>query len=312
MTKEKYLENAYKNTMKKHKGNKKAQLITTIVFVIIASITAYFGKDIVGDNSGAHVGTPSGNIEISYLDVGQGDAAYIRVNEIDILIDAGPKSDADKLMKQLEEKNIDDFEIVIATHPHEDHIGGMTRVFERYDVESFYMPKVTNTTKTFENMMKAVSNEGLKAKTIKEGTSFDLGEGTKFIAYSPMKDSYDDFNDYSPIMKLTYGNKSFIFTGDAEKAVEEEVVKKYSTELNADVIKFGHHGSSTSSTKDFIEAISPQYGIISCGVDNSYGHPHREIVDIINTMGIEAYRTDTQGQITITSDGNTINITTQK
>ena len=167
-----------------------------------------FGKDIAENNIGTSAGTPSGSIEISYLDVGQGDAAYIRVNEIDILIDAGPKSDADKLMKQLEEKNIDDFEIVIATHPHEDHIGGMTQVFEKYDVESFYMPKVTNTTKTFENMMKAVSNEGLKAKTIKEGTSFDLGEGTKFAAYSPTKDSYDDFNDYSPIMKLTYGNKS--------------------------------------------------------------------------------------------------------
>ena len=312
MAKEKYLKDAYKKTMKKHKGNKKAQVITTIVFVIIAIVSAYFGKDIAENNIGTSAGTPSGSIEISYLDVGQGDSAYIRVNEIDILIDAGPKSDADKLMKQLEEKNIDDFEIVIATHPHEDHIGGMTRVFEKYDIESFYMPKVTNTTKTFENMMKAVSNEGLKAKTIKEGTSFDLGEGANFVAYSPTKDSYDDFNDYSPIMKLTYGNKSFIFTGDAEKAVEEEVVKKYSNELKADVIKFGHHGSSTSSTKNFIEAISPQYGIISCGVDNSYGHPHRETVDIINTMGIEAYRTDTQGQITVISDGNTINITTQK
>ncbi len=113
-------------------------------------------------------------------------------------------------------------------------------------------------------------------------------------------------------MKLTYGNKSFIFTGDAEKVVEEEVLEKYSAELKADVIKFGHHGSSTSSTKAFIEAISPEYGIISCGVDNSYGHPHRETLDIINTMGIKEYRTDTQGQITVISDGNTINITTQK
>lgn len=308
MAKDKYLKNAFEKSMKKHKGNKKAQLVTIIVFAIIAIISSFFGKDFIDNN----IGTPDGNIEISYLDVGQGDAAYIRVNGQDILIDAGPKSDSDKLMKQLEEKNIDDFEIVIATHPHEDHIGGMTQVFDKYDVESFYMPKVTNTTKTFENMMKSVSNEGLKANVIKEGTSFDLGEGAKFEAYSPIKDSYDDFNDYSPIMKLTYGNNSFIFTGDAEKLVEEEVLKKYSKELNADVIKFGHHGSSTSSTKSFIEAISPKYGIISCGVDNSYGHPHREVLDIINKMGIEAYRTDTQGQITLTSDGNTINIKTEK
>lgn len=308
MTKEKNIRSAFEKNMKKHKGNKRAQLITIILFGVIAIFSAFLGKDIVGNN----LGTPNGNIEISYLDVGQGDAAYIRVNDFDILIDAGPRSDSDKLMKQLEDKNIDDFEIIIATHPHEDHIGGMTKVFERYDVKSFYMPKVTNNTKTFENMIKAVGNEGLKAKVIKEGTSFDLGNGAKLEAYSPTKDTYADFNDYSPIMKLTYGNKSFIFTGDAEKEVEEEVVKKYSNELKADVIKFGHHGSSTSSTKDFIEAISPEYGIISCGVDNSYGHPHRETLDIINKIGIKAYRTDKQGQITITSDGNNINIKTQK
>ena len=308
MTKEKYLKDAFNKSMKKNKGNKKAQLLTIIVFGIIAIFSGYFGKDIIDNN----IGKTNGTIEIYYLDVGQGDSAYIRVNDYDILIDAGPKSDADKLMKQLEEKNIDDFEIVIATHPHEDHIGGMTSVFEKYEVENFYMPKATSTTKTFENMMKAVSNKGLKVKVIKEGTSFDLGEGVKFVAYSPTKDSYDNLNDYSPIMKLTYGNNSFIFTGDAEKAVEEEVLKKYANELDADVIKFGHHGSSTSSTKEFIEAISPKYGIISCGVDNSYGHPHREIVDIINSMGINAYRTDTQGQITLTSDGSTINIKTEK
>ena len=307
MTKQKDLKNAFERNMRKHKGNKKAQLLTIIIFGIIAIFSAYFGKDIVSTN----IGTPTGVLEISYLDVGQGDAAYIKVNDFDILIDAGPKSDSDKLMKQLEEKNIDDFEIVIATHPHEDHIGGMTKVFEKYDVESFYMPKATNTTKTFENMIKAVSNEGLTAKIIKEGTSFDLGEGCRIDVYSPMQESYDNFNDYSPIMKLTYGNKSFIFTGDAEKTVEKEVVEKYSKELKADVIKFGHHGSSTSSTKEFIEAISPKYGIISCGVDNSYGHPHRETLSIIDEMGIETYRTDKQGQITITSDGNNIEIKTQ-
>lgn len=307
MTKENDLKKAFEKNMKKHKGNKKAQLLTIIIFGIIAIFSAYFGNDIISTN----VGTPTGVLEISYLDVGQGDAVYIKVNDFDILIDAGPKSDSDKLMQQLEEKNIDDFEIVIATHPHEDHIGGMTKVFEKYDVKSFYMPKATNTTKTFENMMKAVSNEGLNVNVIKEGTSFELGEGARIDVYSPIQESYDDLNDYSPIMKLTYGNKAFIFTGDAEKVAEEEVVKKYANELKADVIKFGHHGSSTSSTKEFIEAISPKYGIISCGLDNSYGHPHRETLKIIEKMGIEAYRTDKEGQITITSDGNNIEIETQ-
>lgn len=308
MTKEKDLRKSFEKTMKKHKGNKKAQFITIIVFGVIAILSLYFGKDLKDLN----VGTPSGNLEISYLDVGQGDAAYIRVNDFDILIDAGPRSDVDKLMKQLEEKNIDDFEIVIATHPHEDHIGGMVKVFEKYDIESFYMPKVTHTTKTFENMLKAVSEEGLKVKVIKEGTSFDLGEGAKIDVYSPIYESYEEFNDYSPIMKLTFGNTSYMFTGDAEAHAEQEVVAKYPKNLDADVLKFGHHGSSTSSTKEFVEAVSPEYGVISCGVDNKYGHPHRETLQTIDTHGIKAYRTDKQGQITITSDGNTINIKTEK
>lgn len=308
MTKEKDLRKSFEKTMKKHKGNKKAQFITIIVFGVIAILSLYFGKDLKDLN----VGTPSGNLEISYLDVGQGDAAYIRVNDFDILIDAGPRSDVDKLMKQLEEKNIDDFEIVIATHPHEDHIGGMVKVFEKYDIKSFYMPKVTHTTKTFENMLKAVSEEGLKVKVIKEGTSFDLGQGAKIDVYSPIYESYEEFNDYSPIMKLTFGNTSYMFTGDAEAHAEQEVVAKYPKNLDADVLKFGHHGSSTSSTEEFVEAVSPEYGVISCGVDNKYGHPHRETLQTIDTHGIKAYRTDKQGQITITSDGNTINIKTEK
>ena len=308
MAKEKDLKNAFIKNMKKNKGNKKAQILTIIVFGLIAAFSLYFGNDITNST----IGTPNGILEISYLDVGQGDSAYIRVNDFDILIDAGPRSDSDKLMEQLKEKNIDDFEIVIATHPHEDHIGGMTKVFSEYDVESFYMPKSTSTTKTFENMINAVKNEGLKVQVIKEGMSFDLGDGAKLEVYSPIQDSYDNLNNYSPIMKLIYGNNSFIFTGDAEKEVEEEVLEKYSNNLKADVIKFGHHGSSTSSSEAFIEAISPKYGIISCGVDNSYGHPHREVLEVINKMNIKTYRTDKQGEITITSDGSNIDIKTEK
>lgn len=308
MAKEKNLTNEFIKNMKKNKGNKKAQLLTVIVFGLLAVFSLYFGNDI----SNNAIGTPNGILEVSYLDIGQGDSIYIKVNDFDILIDAGPKSDSDKLMEQLKEKNIDDFEMIIATHPHEDHIGGMTKVLNEYDVESFYMPKSQSTTKTFENMINAVKNEGLKVQVIKEGMSFDLGEGAKLEVYSPGKESYDNLNNYSPIMKLTYGNNTFVFTGDAEKEVEKEVLEKYSNDLKADVIKFGHHGSSTSSSAEFIEAISPKYGIISCGVDNSYGHPHREILDIINKMGIETYRTDIQGEITITSDGSSLDIKTKR
>lgn len=308
MTKEKDLKKSFEKTMKKHKGNKKAQLATIVVFGLIAIVSTIFGKDITGTSNL----TANGTIEVSYLDVGQGDAAYIKVNEMDILIDAGPKSDVDKLMKQLEEKNIDDFEVVVATHPHEDHIGGMTKVLQTYKVESFYMPKVEHSTKTFENMIKEVEKQGLKVKVLKEGVNIDIGEGALLETFSPTQDSYDNLNNYSPIMKLTFANNSFLFTGDAEKEVEEEVLSRYKDKLDSDVIKFGHHGSSTSSSTEFIEAVSPNYGIISCGVDNSYGHPHKEILKLIQNMNIEAYRTDTQGQITVISDGNNIEIKTEK
>ena len=308
MAKEKDLKKSFEKTMRKHKGNKKAQLATIVVFGLIAIASTIFGQDVI-DTSNLNA---NGVIEVSYLDVGQGDATYIKVNDMDILIDAGSKSDVDNLMKQLEEKNIDDFEIIVATHPHEDHIGGMTKVLQTYKVESFYMPKVEHSTKTFENMLREVENQGLKVKVLKEGINIDIGEGALLETISPTQDSYSNLNNYSPIMKLTFGNKSFLFTGDAEKDVEAEVLSKYKDKLDSDVIKFGHHGSSTSSSKSFIEAVSPIYGIISCGVDNSYGHPHKEILKLIQDMNIEAYRTDTQGQITVISDGNNIEIETEK
>lgn len=292
----------------KQKVNKKSKFISIVILAILTIISTYFGKDILDLNTEK----VNGNIEISYLDVGQGDAVYIRVNDFDILIDAGPRSDVDKLMKQLEEKNIDDFEIVIATHPHEDHIGGMTKIFEEYDIKSFYMPKVTSTTKTFENMINAVKKEGLKINVIKEGTSFDLGEGARIDVYSPINESYEELNDYSPIMKLTFGNSTFMFTGDAEAYSEKQVISKYKDNLKADVLKFGHHGSSTSSSKEFIKVIAPKYGIISCGVNNKYGHPHRETLQTIDTYGIETYRTDINGEIIVISDGNNISIKNKK
>ncbi|MGN0144247.1 MAG: ComEC/Rec2 family competence protein [Clostridium sp.] len=315
MSKNDKVKDAFVKNMKKHKGNKKAQFITVIIFALIAIGSFIFEKDYFSElfnDSHNKSSAVEGTLEVSYLDVGQGDSAYIRVNDFDILIDAGPRSDSDKLIEQLKAKNIDDFEMVIATHPHEDHIGGMVKVFEEYDVKSFYMPEVTHTTKTFENMVNAVAKEGIKIQKIKEGMKFDLGSGAKIDVYSPIYESYEEFNDYSPIMKLTFGETELIFTGDAEAHAEADVVAKYPNDLKADVLKFGHHGSSTSSTDEFLQSVSPEYGIISCGVDNKYGHPHKETLSKINKYNIKSYRTDTQGQITLKSDGKNISITTEK
>ncbi|MCS4570402.1 MBL fold metallo-hydrolase [Clostridium perfringens] len=282
---------------------KKKKIISSIIGIIVVLLAGYFGIDLTQDSK-----VPKDSeLMISYMDVGQGDAAYIKVNGNDILIDAGPRSNSKELLEQLKAKNIDDFELVIATHPHEDHIGGMVDVFKEYEVKAFYSPKITHTTKTYENLVKAVKDEGLKTKELKGGMVIDLGEGAKFEVFTPQKSEYEELNDYSPIMKLSFGDTSYLFTGDAEKLAEEEALAKYKTSLDSDVIKFGHHGSSSSSSNAFIEAVSPKYGIISCAKDNKYGHPHRETLDIIKKYNIKTFRTDTDGEIILTSDGKSIN-----
>ncbi|AMN33111.1 ComEC/Rec2 family competence protein [Clostridium perfringens] len=283
--------------------NKKKKIISSIIGIIVVLLAGYFGIDLTQDSK-----VPKDSeLMISYMDVGQGDAAYIKVNGNDILIDAGPRSNSKELLEQLKAKNIDDFELVIATHPHEDHIGGMVDVFKEYEVKAFYSPKITHTTKTYENLVKAVKDEGLKTKELKGGMVIDLGEGAKFDVFTPQKSEYEELNDYSPIMKLSFGDTSYLFTGDAEKLAEEEALAKYKTSLDSDVIKFGHHGSSSSSSNAFIEAVSPKYGIISCAKDNKYGHPHSETLDIIKKYNIKTFRTDTDGEIILTSDGKSIN-----
>lgn len=309
------IKRAFKKSMKKNKGNRLGQIITIIIFAIIG-LVVYFGNGIPNNTNLASnkgdVQETTGVMEVHYLDVGQGDSAYIKVNNYDILIDAGDNGKEELLLSQLKEFNIDDFEVIIATHPHADHIGGMAEVLRDYKVESFYMPKVSHTTKTYENMIKAIEKQGIKIKPIKEGTTLDFGGGAFMKVYSPIYEKYENLNDYSPIMKFTFGESDFIFTGDAEYHSEEEVVLKYPNDLKAEVLKFGHHGSRTSSTTSFVESVNPDYGIISCGLNNDYGHPHRETLDKITKYEIESYRTDKQGQITLVSDGKTISVKTEK
>lgn len=282
--------------------DKKKKIISSIIGIIIVIIGGYFGIDLTQNSKSPN----DEKLMISYMDVGQGDAAYINVNGNDILIDAGPRSNSKELLEQLKAKNIDDFELVIATHPHEDHIGGMVDVFKEYKVENFYSPKVTHTTKTYENLVKAVKDEGLKINELKDGMVIDLGDGANFEVFTPQNSNYEELNDYSPIMKLNFGETSYLFTGDAEKIAENEALTKYKDSLDSDVIKFGHHGSSSSSSPAFIEAVSPKYGIISCAKDNKYGHPHRETLDIIKKYNIKTFRTDIDGEIILTSDGKNI------
>ncbi|MBZ9692220.1 MULTISPECIES: ComEC/Rec2 family competence protein [unclassified Clostridium] len=247
------------------------------------------------------------NIIVHYIDVGQGDAALIQVNNINMLIDSGPKESRNKILDYLQSLNIKKINYIVATHPHEDHIGNMAKIIKTYGLYKFYAPKIENTTSTFEKMIDALKDKNLKINVIKKDTnSIDLGKNTDVTIFSPIKDSYDNINNYSPVIKIQYGDTSFLFTGDAEKEVENEILLDSNNNIRSDVIKIGHHGSSTSSSKSFIEKVNPSIAIISVGADNKFNHPNKSTIDCLTKNNIKIYQTNKENTIILSSDGHNI------
>lgn len=260
--------------------------------------------------------TPAGKTaDVSYLDVGQADAQLIRLPDgTTILIDAGDRGSANQIVPYLKNQGVTKIDLLIATHPHADHIGGMANVIRELDIGKIYVPRVadsqTPTTKTYEAMLKAISDKKLKMTQAKAGMTVYEADGAKLEFLAPNAEKYDDMNNYSIVTKLTYGKTAFLFTGDAEAESEAEILKQYSqSDLACDVLKVGHHGSTTSTTDRFLEAALPRYAVISCGVGNDYGHPHREILQKLTEYQAVTYRTDTQGTILAVSDGATVTMT---
>ena len=252
--------------------------------------------------------------QIYYLDVGQGDSELIRLpTGENILIDAGLKSGSDQLTAYLKELGVDKIDILIATHPHADHIGGMEKVIENFEIGEIYMPKIADdqipTTATYTKLLEAIQAKGMKINQAKAGTTIFSNDNAALEILAPNNTEYKDLNNYSIVTKLTYGNNRFLFTGDAEKESENEMLSK-GYDLSCDILKLGHHGSSTSTTNQFLTAASPSAAIISCGKDNDYGHPHQETMDKINSSHITVYRTDLDGTILAETDGTTYTITT--
>jgi competence protein ComEC len=203
---------------------------------------------------------------------------------------------------------INKFDIVIGTHPHEDHIGGMDAVINKFDIGTIYMPKVSNDTRTFEDVLLAIQNKGLTINTPLPGTFFTLGGDVKCAILAPNSSSYDELNSYSIVLKVSFDGKSFLFTGDAEADSEQEMLAK-GYDLKADVLKVGHHGSTSSTSAAFLKAVSPKYAVICVGKDNPYGHPHQGTLNELNAAGVETYRTDLNGTIKFTVNGSNIFVT---
>lgn len=245
-----------------------------------------------------------GKLKIHYIDVGQADAILIEQEGKYMLIDAGNNDDKEELLSYLKSNGVKKLEYVIGTHPHEDHIGSLDAVIETFEIGKVLMPKVTHTTRTFKDVVSETKKKGLKFTTPKVGDTFELGEGN-FTVLAPSGSEYKDMNDYSIVIRFEYGNRSFMFTGDAEAHSEKEIIYN-GLELKSDVLKTGHHGSISSSSIEFLKKVKPKYGVISCGKDNDYGHPHKEIIERFNKQGIKMLRTDELGTIVCLSDGESI------
>ena len=246
-------------------------------------------------------------LRVSFIDVGQGDSEFIELpNGETMLIDAGTNETGKNVVDYIKSLGYTSIDYVVGTHPHEDHIGGLDDVIKTFDIGSIYMPKVTADTKTFEDVLDAAESKNLMINTAKSGVSIMNTEDLSIKFLAPTLDSYENTNDYSAVVKVVYGETSYLFTGDAEEFSENLITD----DVNADVLKVGHHGSSTSTSTEFLKKVSPSSAVISCGKDNSYGHPHSETLQKLADMGTAVYRTDELGTIVSVSDGKTINFDT--
>lgn len=244
---------------------------------------------------------------VHYINVGQGDSELIQINGKNILIDAGSKSAEDKVVSYLKIQDITKIDYLIGTHPHEDHIGGMEAVIKNFRIGRFIGPKVYNppTISIFEDLITTLKNKNMKINVLEPGTHISLGKNAYLEILAPEKHYYENLNNYSIVLKITYKNTKFIFTGDAEEDDEKKILNA-GFDISSDVLKVGHHGSKTSSSEIFLKEVSPKIAVISCGKNNDYGHPHKATLDKLNSINCKIYRTDLNGDIVIISDGNTI------
>ncbi len=246
-----------------------------------------------------------GELRVHFIDVDQGDSAFIELPDGKcMLIDAGERDYAGRVISLIDCLGYSKIDYVIGTHPHSDHIGGMQRVIENFAIGEIYMPEAISDTSTFINLLEAMDNLGLSINVAKAGVDIPLGNGANARFVAPVK-IVDDLNNCSAVLRLTFGSRAFLFTGDAETLEEETVTDN----IDCDVLKVGHHGSYTSSSDAFLKKASPEIAVISCGKGNEYGHPHDAALNRLKKSGVdEIYRTDISGTVTVTTDGEKLTV----
>ncbi len=287
--------------MKKSKFLKPIKLLSILIIVLITLCScSQFDFDYIDiPDDFEH----SGELAVHFLDVGQGDSIFIEMPDSKtMLIDAGVNMLGKSILSYINSLGYSKIDYLVATHPHADHIGSMSYIVKHADIGEIYMPRVAASTKTYENLLEAISDKGLKIKSANAGVSIIDTDDFDVDILAPRTIDEDDLNNCSAVLKMTYCETSFLFTGDAET----EELSQITDDVSADVLKVGHHGSRTSTTKEFLERVQPEIAVISLGEDNEYGHPHRSTLKYLGKIDAEIYRTDEDGTVTVTSDGENI------
>ncbi|MCH5190792.1 MAG: MBL fold metallo-hydrolase [Oscillospiraceae bacterium] len=320
------LYNSGKKNPNAYPKNKKLlkEKITVAVVIIIALIgclvsllenEGIINRGELLNDTGAvdSVKTSDSEFTVYYLDAGQSDCSIIICNDQVMMIDAGTYDQVENIREALLSLNISTIDYMIITHQHDDHMGGAAAIIQNYDVKNIIMPRLSEvnmvTTYAYEELLTSISDRSVNAIAAEPGYHFNVGTADVDI-FSPSEQD-KNINNMSVVLKVVFGNTSFLFQGDAEKKIENALLKT-DYDFTADVIKVGHHGSKTSSTAKYIQAVDPKAAIISCGADNSYGHPHSETLETLENADVDIYITSLIGDITAVSDGNKITITNEK
>ena len=273
--------------------------------VVTSSSSVSSTKTAVIPNDNAPAPTSGTKLKVHYIDVGQGDSEFLELpNGQTMLIDAGNPENGSQIVSYIKGLGHSKIDYLIATHPHSDHIGGMATVVKGLGIGKIYMPKVSTNTATYAGLLTAIKNKGLQVNTAKAGINLLKAGNLNIDMLAPVNITGDDLNQYSAVIKVTYGANKFLFMGDAGQPSEEQIT----ADVSADVLKVGHHGSSTATSQTFLNKVHPKYAVIEVGKGNTYGHPTAATLQKLQNVGATIYRTDKDGTIVFTSDTKTITI----